>query len=122
MAWKTQLRKDSLPWLLESEDPGVRYLVLRDLLDLSLDNRELKAARRAAHQQGPIAEVLANMDSEGYWVKPGPGYNPKYWSTVWSMILLAQLGASIREDKRIEQACTYLADHALAEGSVPCEC
>jgi hypothetical protein len=56
------------------------------------------------------------MESEGYWVKPGPGYNPKYTSTVWSMILLAQLGASLREDKRIEQACKYLVDHALAKG------
>jgi hypothetical protein len=32
------------------------------------------------------------------------------------MILLAQLGASANEDKRIEQACRYLLDHALAEG------
>jgi hypothetical protein len=29
--------------------------------------------------------------------------------------LLAQLGASVREDKRIEQACNYLLDH-MAEG------
>ena len=56
------------------------------------------------------------MNEEGYWVKPGPGYNPKYSSTVWSMILLAQLGALASEDKRIEQACNYLLDHAMAEG------
>jgi hypothetical protein len=31
------------------------------------------------------------------------------------MILLAQLGASVTEDKRIEQACNYLLDH-LADG------
>ena len=116
MSWKTQLRRDPLPWLLEPDEPGIRYLVLRDLLDLSPGNRELKSACRAAHQQGPIAEVLAHMESAGYWVKPGPGYNPKYRSTVWSMILLAQLGASISEDRRIEQACTYLVDHALGEG------
>jgi hypothetical protein len=30
--------------------------------------------------------------------------------------LLAQLGASVSEDRRIEQACNYLLDHALAEG------
>jgi hypothetical protein len=56
------------------------------------------------------------MEKEGFWVKPGPGYNPKYTSTVWAMILLAQLGAAVDADKRIEQACTYLVDHALAEG------
>ena len=31
------------------------------------------------------------------------------------MILLAQLGASVNEDKRIEQACKYLLDH-MADG------
>ena len=31
------------------------------------------------------------------------------------MILLAQLGALVREDQRIEQACNYLLDH-MAEG------
>jgi len=115
MSWKNQLRNDSLPWLLESDDPGVRYLALRDLFDLSPDDRELKSARKAAHIEGPIAKVLSKMNKEGYWVKPGPGYNPKYRSTVWSLILLAQLGASVSEDKRIEQTCNYLLDH-MAEG------
>jgi hypothetical protein len=55
------------------------------------------------------------MSEKGYWVKPGPGYNPKYRSTVWSMILLAQLGASASEDQRIEQACNYILDY-IAEG------
>jgi hypothetical protein len=115
MSWKNQLRNDSVPWLLEPENPGVHYLALRDLLDLPTDERKLKSARRAAHKEGPIAEVLLHMDKEGFWVKAGPGYNPKYRSTVWSMILLAQLGASTSEDKRIEQACSYLLDH-MAEG------
>jgi hypothetical protein len=56
------------------------------------------------------------MEDAGYWVKAGSGYNPKYLSTVWSIILLAQLGASVLEDRRIEQACKYLVDHALTEG------
>jgi hypothetical protein len=115
MSWKKQLRKDSLPWLLESSDPGARYLALRDLLDLSPEDKKLKSARQAAHRDGPIAVVLSHLEKEGYWVKSGPGYNPKYRSTVWSMILLAQLGASAGEDKRVEQACNYLLDH-MAEG------
>jgi hypothetical protein len=115
MSWKNQLRNDSVPWLLEPENPGVHYLALRDLFGLPSDDRVLKSARKAAHKEGPIAEVLSRMDQEGYWVKAGPGYNPKYRSTVWSMILLAQLGASANEDKRIHQACNYLLDH-MAEG------
>lgn len=105
---------NSLPWLLETGDPGVRYLALRDLVDGGA--AELRAARLAAHRAGPIATVLAKMDPLGFWAEPGPGYLPKYQSTVWSIILLAQLGASIAEDKRIEQACAYVLDQALTEG------
>ena len=35
MSWQTQLRGDSISWLLESENPGVRYLAMRDLLELN---------------------------------------------------------------------------------------
>ncbi|HEU0296741.1 MAG TPA: hypothetical protein VFR47_28650 [Anaerolineales bacterium] len=115
MSWKNQLRSDPLPWLLESENPGVRYLALRHLFDLSPDDKKLKSALKSAHKEGPIAVILSQMEKEGYWVKAGPGYNPKYRSTVWAMILLAQLGASASEDKRIAQACNYLLDH-MAEG------
>jgi hypothetical protein len=116
MPWRNQLRGDPVSWLLEPDSPGVRYLALRDLVGLSAEDKELKSARRLAHKEGPIAEVLSHMEEAGYWVKAGSGYNPKYRSTVWSMILLAQLGASAHEDARIERACKYLVGHALTEG------
>ena len=116
MSWQDQLKGDSLAWLLETETPGVKYLALRDLLECSKTDSQLRAACKAAHQKGPIATILAEMDETGYWVEPGPGYNPKYRSTVWSIILLAQLGARVEADERIAQACAYLLDHALTEG------
>ena len=115
MSWKNQLRGNSLQWLLESDNSNIRYLALRDLCDLPPNDKKLKAARRFAHREGAIAVVLDSMEKEGYWVRPGPGYTPKYRSTVWALILLAQLGASVLEDKRIEQGCRYLMDH-MAEG------
>lgn len=100
-------------WLLENEDPGVRYLALRDLAGLGEDTSDLRAAGGLAHTAGPIATVLQAMHPEGYWVQPGPGYNPKYRSTVWSLILLAQLGARLDFDARISTACGYFLDQAL---------
>jgi hypothetical protein len=111
VAKDTQPSKPALEWLLEPEDAGVRYLALRDLVKAG--GRELEAARKEAHEKGPIAEVLSSMNKEGYWVKPGPGYNPKYTSTVWSIILLGQLGASIDTDERVKTACAYILDHNL---------
>jgi len=113
MAWQEQINGDSLTWLLEDDEPGVRYLAMRNLLDLPADDPNLIAAQELAHKEGPIAIILDNMDESGYWVKPSAGYNPKYRSAVWSIILLAQLGASITLDKRIETACQYLFENAL---------
>lgn len=112
----TKIKGDALAWLLEEENPGVRHLAMRDLLLLDKSDPELIKASRTAHQQGPIANVLEKMEPEGFWMKPGAGYGPKYKSTVWSLLLLAQLGANINEDERIQTACTYYLDHALAPG------
>jgi len=116
MPWQNQLKGDSLSWLLEPDASGVRYLAMRDLLSLPTDDPEICAARKAAHLEGHIATILAEMKEAGFWSQPGPGYNPKYWSTVWSVIMLAQLGASVKEDQRIAQACAYLMEHALTSG------
>jgi len=115
MSWQNQLKGDSISWLLESDSPEVRYLTLRDLAD-DADEAEISAAQEASHKDGLIATILDNMNEKGYWEKEGPGYLPKYRSTVWALILLAQLGASAQQDERIALACSYLLDHALAPG------
>lgn len=116
MASQDWLNSPALGWLLEASDPGVRYLALRDLLDRQPDDAELSAARAEAHTKGPIAAILAAMDEAGGWVQPGPGYYPKYRGTVWSLCLLAQLGASAALDERVGRACAYVLDQALAAG------
>jgi len=112
--WKKLLKADPTGWLLEPDDPGVRYLALRDIVEV--DDNEIKAAREKAHREGPIARILDNMNPAGYWVRPNNVYVPKCQGTVWSIISLAQMGASIEEDKRIGTACTYLLDHGMAKG------
>jgi len=107
--------KAVLDWLLEPEDPGVRYLALRDLLNKPPDDPELATARKTAHEEGPIAHILKNMQPEGWWAKAGPGYGPKYRSTVWALILMAQLGASVEQEPRVEEACSYYLDNAISE-------
>ena len=111
----TQSTKDNnlLEWLLEPNDAGVQYLAMRDLIETNAN--ELRIARQRAHNGGPIAQVLSKMEKEGYWEQPGAGYYPKYTGTVWSVILLAQLGASTEVDSRIATACSYLLEHTLTE-------
>jgi hypothetical protein len=112
--WKPGLKGDPTAWLLEADDPGVRYLALRDIVGAPAG--ELESARRIAHRDGPIARILDAMNPAGYWLKPGHVYFGKLRGTVWSIISLAQLGASLEADPRVAAACAYLLDNALAEG------
>jgi hypothetical protein len=103
----------TLDWLLDPDSPGIRYLAMRDLVGLPANDPEMSALQKDAHLRGPIASILAEMHPEGYWSRPGAGYNPKYFSGVWSLVMLEQLGARSDLDERIQRACAYLLDASL---------
>ena len=105
--------RKAIAWLLEPDEPGVRYLVLRDLMDGPADDAEFLEAQRKAYTTGPIANILNKMNPEGYWAKAGAGYSPKYRSTVWSLLMLAQLGARLDMDERLARAVDYYLAHAV---------
>jgi hypothetical protein len=102
----------ALAWLLEPdpENPGVRLFALTELLDRPPNDPEVIAARRAVMQTGPAPRILAAQDPDGFWVKPGPGYYPKYTGTVWQIIFLAQLGAD-GCDARVRRGCDYVLEN-----------
>jgi hypothetical protein len=102
-------------WLLELDldNPGVRYFALRDLLDLPESDPEVMEARAVIMRNGPVPAILAAQEPSGAWVKHGSGYSPKYRGTVWSLLILAELGAE-PQDGRIRKGCQYLLEHSLA--------
>jgi hypothetical protein len=77
---------DPVSWLLDESTPAVRHLALRQLLDRPVGDPEVVESRAAAMATEPIAPILAAQDPEGWWIKPGGGYGPKYSGTVWSLI------------------------------------
>ncbi|MCP4161081.1 MAG: nitrogen fixation protein NifH [Deltaproteobacteria bacterium] len=113
------LYNKTIQWLLEpdSNQPGVRYFTLRDLMDVSERDSELKKAQEAIMKSGPVPSILAEQTHDGYWERPGPGYTPKYTGTVWQLIFLAQFGA-IGEDKRVQAACEYVISNTMASNGL----
>ncbi len=109
-SWLGSLNADPLPWLLEAGNPSVRYFALTDLLDRTPKDRDVIATKAAINVNKPVKTILDAMNPEGYWVKPGRGYSPKYRSTVWQVIFLDQLGADA-SDPRIRAACEYIFEH-----------
>jgi hypothetical protein len=112
--WLERLNTDPTPWLLEPETPAVRHMALRLLLDRPEDDPEVREALAAAMRTDPIAGILAAQHPEGYWVKPGAGYGPKYLGTTWQVVFLDQLGAD-GKDPRLRAACEYVLSHTQTE-------
>jgi hypothetical protein len=103
--------RELLDWLLEPENPSVRYLALRDLLGRPEDDPDVASARAAI---GELRQVRAILDAQypaGYWIKPDRGYSPKHKATIWQLIFLCDLGMPCTA--AIARACEHVIDAAL---------
>jgi hypothetical protein len=107
MAWLEHVRHDPLPWLLSQDDPAVQAATLQRLVGAAPGDREVRRARATAMDAHPIKSILAAQNPAGWWVKPGPGYGPKYLGTVWQVIFLDQLGADA-DHPQVARACDYV--------------
>jgi hypothetical protein len=110
--WKSILKADPVDWLLEEENPSVRYFTLTDLLERTEDDSDVKRAKTAIMVTGPVPKILASQKSGGYWGKPEDFYvRSKYKGTVWNLILLAELGAD-GKDERVENTCEFILENS----------
>ncbi|HEX9013326.1 MAG TPA: hypothetical protein VF813_07410, partial [Anaerolineaceae bacterium] len=102
------LRADPTDWLLEPEDPSVRYFTLRGLLDKPAHDPEVLQARAAVMESGPVPALLARQAGGGHWGKPADFYlRSKYRGTVWTYLVLAELGAD-GGDPRVQAASEFI--------------
>jgi len=95
---------DPIPWLLEGDDPSVRYFTLTDLLGAAPDNPDVMAARRAIMSHGSVPRILAAQAGDGHWESRDDFYTAKYRGTVWQLVILAALGAD-GADERVRGGC-----------------
>ena len=93
---------DPLPWLLDPENPSVRYWTLVDILDRPANDQEVRDARTTITQQPLVKKLFTLQHSNGYWgtdeTKP---HTAQGTATVLS--LLCVLG--VPPDKRTNVGC-----------------
>lgn len=112
--WKGILKADPTEWLLEKENPSVRYFALKDLLDRPEEDQDVQATKLDIMQKGMVPGILAKQQEPEY-MKNYPGfYTRKYGGLVWTLILLAELGATANE--QIQEECAYLLSHSQETG------
>ncbi|CAG0936051.1 hypothetical protein TFLX_04912 [Thermoflexales bacterium] len=96
-----RLKADPLPWLLDPENPSVRYWTLIDLLDRPANDPAVQEARAAIAQQPLVKELFVSQHPKGYWGDETKPYTAQ--GAVTALALLHLLG--VPPDKRTAAGC-----------------
>jgi hypothetical protein len=102
--------KSTIDWLLEEEQPSIRYLALTELLGKSAKDADVKAAKKEIATKGWAADMLEKQKPGGWWVHEENLYRPKYLSTNWMLLILSDLGLTKDDDLRIARATEMWRD------------
>jgi hypothetical protein len=108
----TRFKFASVEWLLEKNNPSVRYFTLTDILGKPAAAPEVQEAKAGIMETGVLPKILARQKTGGYWERAEDFYiRTKYRGTVWQLIVLAELGAD-GNDERIRKACEFILDYS----------
>jgi len=108
-------------WLLEENQPVVRYHTLVDLLDRRPDDPEVKSARARIPRVGWAADQLRSQGPKGFWEPREPKdmkewvdflYFPPFLSTTWRALVLSEFGLDATHP-RIKKLANLLFEYKL---------
>jgi hypothetical protein len=107
--WKSLLKADPTDWLLEPDNPSVRYWMLVDVLGRPA---EAQKARAAIAQQPLVQELFAKQQPGGYW---GDDESKPYTAggTLGVLGLLTMHG--VEPDERTAAGCDSFLRHCQNE-------
>ena len=113
------LKPPALNWLLEREDPPIRFHTLHDVLGRPLDDKDVREARSKIRDYSPVRKILRVRNRDGYWPPGETCYHPKWTSTVWPLMLLGEMG--LDPDEGVKAASErFLDQHQLQNGAFSC--
>jgi hypothetical protein len=107
--WKSVLKADPTDWLLETENPSVRYFALTELLGKPQDDATVVSAKKEIMLAGVVPKILSKQSSDACWEAPDKYYTAKYKGTSWQLLILSELGAD-GKDERIQKACEFILE------------
>lgn len=108
--WKATLKADPTNWLLEEDNPSVRYFTLKNILDRPDEDKDVQTAKREIMQTDIVPDMLQRQREKEYLQAYPRFYTYKYKGLVWSLITLAELGAEATP--QIKEQCEYLFENS----------
>jgi len=96
-----------IQWPLLAKTPSIRYFTLRLLLGYPEGDARVQAEQWQMKTAGPIPAMLGHQTETGCWAAERSYYTPKYTSTHWNMLMLAELGAD-GSDPRLRKGADFM--------------
>jgi hypothetical protein len=113
--WMAALKTVPIDWLLEEDNPPVRYFAMRDLLKYKDTDSELIEAKKQLSKYEVTQRILNKQNPDGSWESADEPYLPKYKSSYWQVMFLAMFGID-RSNQQIERAVDHILKFQHPEG------
>lgn len=136
---RSPTQPEVVEWLLQPDQPAVRYFALVDLLDRTPNDPDVKAALADIPKRGWGAELLRSLQPSGLWEEKEPTdvqtyvdflYYPKYVSSNWKALVLSDLALTSSNPRvrklaekffeyklRLSSAFNYFHEEVCAAGN-----
>jgi hypothetical protein len=114
--WKSALRSDPTPWILENACPPIRYRVLTELLERPKDDPDVLKIRQDVLAYPPALALQRKQRKDGTWGGQIHAGDPRKFepSVENSLSLLFELGWG-RDTKPVRQAAAVLRSFLTAK-------
>lgn len=109
--WWRPLKGDPMGWLLDYDNPAVRYWTLTNVLDRQPDIPVVREARSILATNPIVQRVFARQQHDSGWGSPATPDQPTWQATADHLALLVELGAP-GHDERIATAADWALDQA----------
>lgn len=113
--------KMKMDWLLEHENPSVKYFTQTRILKLASTDQAVENTRRQIAAFEPVQEILSRQDHEGWWHAADRVASPMYLGTTWQLMLLAELGYNFSNEAIQKVADFVFPKVQKPEGSLDLE-
>lgn len=118
--------RNIIDWLLEGDQPSVRYHTLTGILDRKENDPEVRKSLSLIPGRGWARDILAKQKPGGYWEQEEPGepnernllswleflFRPSYVSTYSQALVLSDLGLTSK-DRRIKKTADLFFRYKL---------
>ena len=107
------MNEPALRWLLDPQNPSVRYQTLVDVLGRAPESKEAVEARNRIPRYSVVKRIMSLQSKAGYWPRKNSCDSPRFTGALWALMLLGEM--AIAPDQRVEKEREWFFDLHQAE-------